>query len=221
MKPYFQDAHSTIFLADCREILPTLPKVDLVLADPPYGLGSRLHDGGTWSTNPIYDAMLEWDQSPIDTATILKCIDHGKIAIVWGGNYFSLPPSMSWLAWVKAQSMPTLADFELAWTNADFPAKMFRELRNPDGKRTHPTQKPVSVLIFCIEYAAARMKVETILDPFMGSGTTLVAAKQLGRKCIGIELEEKYAEIAAKRLQQEYFQFKEPEPTPENLTLKI
>jgi site-specific DNA-methyltransferase (adenine-specific) len=210
MKPYYQDSFATIYHGDCREILPQLPKVDLVLTDPPYGLGARLHDGGTWSTNPIYDAMLQWDLKPVDDDLILEAISKAELSIVWGGNYFRLPPSMAWLAWRKTESMPTLADFELAWSNADFPAKLFQERRNPDGKRTHPTQKPESLMAWCIQYATGRRTVATILDPFMGSGTTLVAAKQLGRKSIGIELEEKYCEIAARRLQQEYLPLEIP-----------
>jgi DNA modification methylase len=99
--------------------------------------------------------------------------------------------------------MHTVADFELAWTNFDFPAKMIRELRNPDGRREHPTAKPEKVMRWCIVQAEGRGDVATILDPFMGSGTTLRAAKDLGRKAIGIEIEEKYCEIAAKRMAQE------------------
>ena len=200
MKAYYEDTKAgiVIYHGDCREILPHLPKVDLVLTDPPYGLGHKLHDGGTWSTNPIYDAVLDWDIAP-PTDLLMQVIEKARHAIIWGGNYFDLPPSRCWLAWEKRESMPTLADMELAWCNRDFVAKLFKERRNPDGKRKHPTQKPVSLFRWCIEFIPT---ANTILDPFMGSGTTLRAAKDLGRKAIGIEICEAYCEIAAKRLQQ-------------------
>ena len=92
-----------------------------------------------------------------------------------------------------------MADFELAWCSWDGNAKQFREIRNPDGKRQHPTQKPLSLMCWCLSFAK---DAETILDPFAGSGTTLVAAKLEGRKAIGIEINERYCEIAASRLAQ-------------------
>jgi len=122
------------------------------------------------------------------------------MAIVWGGNYYDLPPSRCWLAWVKSSSMPTLADFELAWTNFDQPAKLLREDRNADGKRWHPTQKPELVMRWALSQAPRQVHV--VLDPFMGSGTILVASKRMGRQAIGIDVSEKYCEIAAKRLAQ-------------------
>jgi site-specific DNA-methyltransferase (adenine-specific) len=197
-KPFYQDESCTIYNADCREILPLLPKVDLVLTDPPYGLGHKLHDGGTWSTNPIYDAMTQWDLAPVDRDRLDLAISKGRQAIVWGGNYFSMPPSRCWLAWVKS-FLPTLADMELAWTNMDANARKFDSNRNPDGKRQHPTQKPLELMRWCIGLADGI----TILDPFMGSGTTLRAAKDLGRRAIGIEINKAYCAIAAERLRQE------------------
>jgi site-specific DNA-methyltransferase (adenine-specific)/modification methylase len=101
--------------------------------------------------------------------------------------------------------MHTVADFELAWTNIDFPAKAFDALRNPDGRREHPTQKPLTLMSWCIGQAdrANGGDVQTILDPFAGSCTTGRAAKDLGRRCVCIEREERYAEIGARRMQQE------------------
>jgi DNA modification methylase len=201
--PYYDHAGIQIYLGDCREILPHLPPVDLVLTDPPYGLGSKLHDGGTWSNDPIYDAMLEWDTKTVSAEDIALVISKGKESIVWGGNYYSLPPSRGWLIWSKINSVATMADAELAWTSRDMNIRLFREIVNPDGKRSHPTQKPLSLLLWCLNL----FQSQTILDPFMGSGTTLRAAKDLGRKAIGIEIEERYAEIAARRLSQEVFNF--------------
>jgi DNA modification methylase len=198
MKPYYEQDGITIYHGDCREILPTLPKVDLVLTDPPYGHGSKW-SGGTWAANEIYDMAFEWDASTVEQAVIDNIISLGNTCVIWGGNYYSLPPSRCWLAWEKSSKMPTMADFELAWTNLDRPSKQFREDRNPDGRRYHPTQKPISVISWCISLAG---EVKTALDPFMGSGTTLVACKRAGIKCTGIEREERYCEIAAKRLAQ-------------------
>jgi DNA modification methylase len=125
-------------------------------------------------------------------------IGYAETSIVWGGNYYSMPASRCWLAWRKSSPMPTLADFELAWTSLDRPAKLFTEDRNPDGLRLHPTQKPLSLMTWCLSFADG-----DVFDPFCGSGTTLEAAKLLGRNAIGIEIEPKYCEIAVKRLRQE------------------
>lgn len=203
MKPYYEENGITIYHGDCREILPQIPKVDLVLTDPPYGLKEKIHDGGGWSTNPIYDAVLNWDF--LQPEAISMAIPKGLHACIWGGNYYQLPPSRCWLIWRKANNVQTMADAELAWTNADMNTRVFEEIINADGKRQHPTQKPESLMKWAIQQFK---ESKIILDPFMGSGTTLRAAKDLGRKAIGIEIEEKYCEIAAKRLSQEVFDFK-------------
>jgi site-specific DNA-methyltransferase (adenine-specific) len=198
IEPYYQEDGITLYCGDCREILPELERVDLVLTDPPYGHGKKW-SGGTWASNPIYDAAFEWDARPVDNELLLRAVQFGDVAIVWGGNYFSLPPSRCWLEWEKSSKMDTLADFELAWTNLDKPSKKWKEDRNPDGKRSHPTQKPLSLMEWCINFSGEGL---TILDPFAGSGTTLIAAKRLQRKAIGIEISEKYCQIAVNRLRQ-------------------
>ncbi len=198
---YYQDDWSTIYCADCRDVLPLLDRVDLVLTDPPYGLGEKLHNGGTWSTDPKYDAMLEWDKKVEDS--LLVNISNTYPSIIWGGNYYFLPPSRCWLSWVKRNNVPTMADFELTWTNFNRPSKCYRGRIHPDGINQHPTQKPTYLMEWCLSFILG-----TVLDPFMGSGTTLVAAKKLNRKSIGIEIEEKYCAIAVKRLKQEVFDFR-------------
>ena len=130
----------------------------------------------------------------------MQLIALARHAIIWGGNYYPLPPSRSWLAWEKSSKMQTMADFELAWTNTDRPSKLFREHRNPDGKRWHPTQKPESLMRWCLKQVPA---TSTIFDPFMGSGTTLLAARRIGATAVGVDCHERYCEIAAKRLSQE------------------
>jgi len=200
MTPYYEQDGIVIYHGDCRDMLPSLDKVDLVLTDPPYGLGNRW-TGGTWGSNPMYADAKEWDQR-ISQALLDQVIRAGENAIIWGGNYFTLPPCRGFLLWVKIPKMDTMSDAEYAWTTFDFVAKLYEQTRNNDGKRSHPTQKPQRLFRWCIEFASARTLNQTILDPFMGSGTTLRAAKDLGRKAIGIEIEEKYCEVAANRLAQ-------------------
>jgi len=210
MKPYYQDDHVTIYHGDCREILPHLEVVDLVLTDPPYGLGDRWSGGGSWQHHKgIYADAKRWDREPPSAETFALILKGSPVQIIWGGNYFCLPPSRCWLAWEKVEKMYTIADFELAWTSMDKPAKMYTARRNPDGRRSHPTQKPLGLMKWCIKQANGT--ATTILDPFMGSGTTLRAAKDLGRKAIGIEIEEAYCEIAARRLEQQVLSFGEDE----------
>lgn len=151
----------------------------------------------------MYEDAKRWDRDiPIDA--VIAMLSLGTNSIIWGGNLYPLPPSRCWLSWEKSSKMSTLADFELAWTSFDRPSKQWLEDRNPDGKREHPTQKPLSLFLWCLGFAP---DASTILDPFMGSGTTLRAAKDLGRRCIGIEIEERYCEIAVKRLGQEVLRF--------------
>ena len=195
MKPYYEHAGITIYHGDCREILPTLPKADLVLTDPPYGLAMS---GGTWGRK-MDATYAKWDSESFKEWDIIFTASTNQI--VWGGQYFVLPPSRGWLIW-KKPTFPTMADAELAWTSFDMNTKLFESTRSPDGRQLHPTQKPINLMTWCLSFA---VDAQTILDPFIGSGTTLRAAKDLGRKAIGIEIEEKYCEIAAHRMQQEVF----------------
>ena len=199
IKPYYQDDAVIIYHGDCREIVPTLGKFDLLLTDPPYGLGDRMK-GGTWGGSAKYDKMREWDTTTPDIQFLLNL---NIPSIIWGGNYFSVPPSRCWLSWSKTNVVTTMASMELAWTNFDKPSK---EYRATVGQHTlgHPTQKPLALMTWCINLAG---DVQNILDPFAGSGTTGRAAKDLGRKATLIEREERYCEIAAKRMQQEVLNF--------------
>jgi DNA modification methylase len=214
VKPYYEHGGITIYHGDCREILPTLPKVDLVLTDPQYGIGQDRGMGGcgydgfgkeTMRNPRRYEGT--WDRERPTKETIVLVLSSAVNAVIWGGNYFSdlLPVNGKWLIWDKEQTMPSYSDAELAWTNLDgVSVKMFRYSGNGllarEKNRQHPTQKPVALMKWCLGfYPGAR----TIIDPFAGSCTTAVAAKQLSRKCICIEIEERYAEIGAKRLSQE------------------
>jgi len=192
---------------DCLAVMRELPNVDAVVTDPPYGLGDKWAGGGggkrsSWRFDP--KEAQSWDmQAPDFVPDIVAPFSE---AIVWGGNYFALPPSRCWLVWDKKQNDAwTTAQCELAWTNLDRPVRAFRfaqcEQAN-EGLKEHPTQKPLSLMLWCMKWVSGR----TILDPFMGSGTTLVACAKLGRKGIGIELNPDYFDIACERVRKAYAQ---------------
>ena len=213
MKPVII-GNAILYLGDCMEVLPTLGKVDAVITDPPYGIGADTHAGKVENGWKQYGEG-GWDKCRPEKKTFDLFIDKGKTVIVWGGNYFTdwLPPSMQWLSWDKGQDGFSLADFELAWTNQNKAARRInypRALALKDVKQ-HPTQKPLAVMRWCIEQAG---NPQTILDPFMGSGTTGVAAIQLGRSFIGIEREPKYFDIACQRIEQAVAQGQLFEPVP-------
>jgi DNA modification methylase len=188
-----------LILGDCRDILPTLGKVDACVTDPPYGLAKKLQ-GGTWGKKfdgPDYD----WDAFAPDAFFLAS----GVPAIVWGGNYLSLPPSRCWLVWYKRDAVRTMADCELAWTTFDANTRIFDwTIAATNAERVgHPTQKPVALMQWCLEFLP---QAKTILDPFMGSGTTGVACAKLGKSFIGIEREPDYFEIACERIRKAYAQ---------------
>jgi site-specific DNA-methyltransferase (adenine-specific) len=208
MKPYYQDDAVTIYHADCRAVLPTIAKANLVLTDPPYGIGDRWTKAamvGKNGSSRLWGKGETWDDAVPDAETITATINAGTRAIVWGGNYFGMPPSRCWLVWDKVQKF-TGADAELAWTNLDSPVRVYRLSRveafgnNAEDVKQHPTEKPIRLIRWCLTLTP---DAQTIIDPFMGSGTTLRAAKDLGRKAVGVELEERYCEIAARRCAQE------------------
>jgi len=220
MNPYYSEDGIEIFLGDCREVLPQIGSVELVLTDPPYGLkqdraqvvsrGKRGPESKRFVPATDYGDF-GWDSTPASDLAIQMTVASADQAIVWGGNYFCLPPSAGWLVWDKVNGKSDFADCELAWTNLPQAVRLFRHMWNGmmresenDAPRVHPTQKPLALFKWCLSFAPG---AETILDPFMGSGTTLRAAKDLGRRAIGIEIEEKYCEIAAKRLSQKVFDF--------------
>jgi DNA modification methylase len=219
MKPYYSEPGITIYHGNCRDYMFEL--TDLLLTDPPYGIkmdkGFEGFEGFGGFGKPIARRQYpdSWDKERPSKETFSHCLDASKRAIIFGGNFFAdlLPPSTHWIVWDKLNTMPTFGDCELAWTNIDRKSvkKVTVEWNGLLGKeyenRKHPTQKPLKLMNWCIENYSE--PGETVLDPFMGSGTTLRAAKDLGRKAIGIEIEEKYCEIAVKRLRQEVLPFAE------------
>jgi site-specific DNA-methyltransferase (adenine-specific) len=217
VKPYYERDGIVIYHGDCREILPTLAPVDLVLTDPPYGISlntqrAKAQGRGTRAYKRDWPSI-EGDAGPFDPSFLL-CF---KKVILFGANYYAdkLPTSSAWIIWDKVDDLKSGRDVgfndhpdaELAWSSFSGPMRIIRHrwmgvLRDSENGATHlhPTQKPVALMSEIINWRT--VPGETILDPFMGSGTTLRAAKDLGRKAIGIEIEEKYCEIAAKRLSQ-------------------
>lgn len=194
--------NAKLYLGDCREILPSLPKVDAVITDPPYGINAA-RDRNSQKDGWVDYGCGEWDLERPDAAIFPMILQAAQVQVIWGGNYFTdcLPPTMQWLVWDKGQRNFSLADCEFAWSSQARAARIFTYSRGAalqDGKE-HPTQKPIALMEWCIEQAAN--KPQTILDPFMGSGTTGVACMNLGRKFIGIEREVKYFDIACRRIE--------------------
>jgi len=225
-EPYYHDpvAGIAIFCGDCREILPLLPdkSVDLVLTDPPYGMNYK--PASVHENTIAFDSVIG-DAESFEPAFLLR-----KWALIlWGANYYAsrLPDSGKWIAWDKrtiSGMKVRSSEAEFAWTNCIPSPKIFRFMwagafRDGEGRNLHihPTQKPVELMAWCIHLSGTP---QTVLDPFMGSGTTLVAAKQLGRKAIGIEIEEKYCEIAVKRLAQIQLPFPDSQPKRELANLQ-
>ncbi len=197
---------ATLYHGDCMEILPTLGKVDAVVTDPPYGIGM---DGGNVGYKGFNNfEKLGWDKSAPSGELLDRVVAAGHKAILWGGNYFGLPPSRCFLVWNKGNGFKgrSYAEAELAWTSMDANVRVFEHdplaHRDYRGKQ-HPTQKPVALIEWCIVQAGNPLE---ILDPFMGSGTTGVACANLGRKFIGIEIERKYFDIACERITAAYAQ---------------
>lgn len=215
----------TLYRGDCRDILPTLGRVDAVVTDPPYGINmAGGFSGAGGFSAPIKRREYEgsWDSNRPSADLFLSILSAANDHIVWGGNYFSdlLPVSQKWLFWDKLQTMPTFSDGELAWTSlSGSSTKKFvyngNGLHAKEKDREHPTQKPIQLMQWCLGFLPT---AETILDPFMGSGTTGVACVNLGRKFIGIEMEQTYFDIACRRIEQAYKQPRlfddKPQPKP-------
>jgi len=208
IQPYYHDKEAGIIIyhGDCRDILPHLGPVDLVLTDPPYGIGSRLVTGGKGHSfdRLILSGADKWDVKP-DAGLLRSLLAMSAHQCIFGGNFFELPPCDKPLCWNKLRpNQRNLSEWEYVWTSLEGRAEMFTYCANggfvAQELLEHPTQKPVPLIKWCINFFPS---AQTILDPFMGSGTTLRAAKDLGRQAIGIEIEERYCEIAVNRLRQE------------------
>lgn len=201
----------TLYLGDCREILPTLANgaADLI-SDPPYGIAHVKGTGGHGKHTRRNIAPIAGDAEPFDPAHLLR-FDN---VLIWGADHYCarLPADMGrWLAWNKLahlQQYDSFSDVEFAWHSRKGACRIFNYLwkgiasvkaGEDEGRRDHPTQKPIGLMRWCIEQARTP-PCGTVLDPYMGSGTTGVAAAQTGRKFIGIELEQGYFDVACRRI---------------------
>jgi len=212
-----------LILGDCREVLPTVGKVDAVVTDPPYGINKdgQARTTGGHGGRKAYD-FLGWDGERPEAEVFELIISSAKSHIIWGGNYFAdlLPPTMRWLVWDKGQRI-NQSDGELAWTSMQEALRictMNRVELMKDGAE-HPTQKPVALMLWCLDFLPQTV---TILDPFMGSGTTGVACVKRGKSFIGIEREPSYFDIACRRIDEAYKQpdfFVQPVAKPVQETL--
>lgn len=195
----------TLYLGDCREILPTLGKVDAVVTDPPYGMNAAIGGitAGKNSRWALKTAVSAWDAVPqkwddVAPEIVLEFPTIASQVIIWGGQFFALPSQRGWLVWNKIIRNFSSSVCELAWTNLTIPVDCFDYSHGQlasEGKQ-HPTQKPLPLMEWCVKKTTG-----TVLDPFMGSGTTGVACARLGRKFIGVEIEEKYFDIACRRIE--------------------
>jgi site-specific DNA-methyltransferase (adenine-specific) len=216
MKPYYETPNGVLYCGDCLEVMQDIPdgSVDLVLTDPPYGINHPTNykdrKRGKMAEGTNY-ALVHGDNKPFDPAWLLEL---AEFVCLWGANYYSdkLPPSSGWLVWDK-QRPDTLdqATVELAWTNFIKGTRRFNYLwhgmiRKGNEKLYHPTQKPVSLMAWILSLKWT--PPGTVIDPFLGSGTTAIACERLNRKWIGIEISEGYCEIAANRIEQEAKQLK-------------
>jgi DNA modification methylase len=199
---------AALYCGDCTPLIDVVPASAILITDPPYGLGTKL-SGGSWGATKDHKNVLQWDEfAPQDI--VAKLVERHATSVIWGGNYFALTPSRGWLIWDKANAVPTAADCEMAWTSLDKNTKRYRAPVEPHNYG-HPTQKPLGLMAWCIEQIGG---AGTVFDPFMGSGTTGVAAIQLGRKFIGIERDERYFEIACRRIEQAVAQGQLFSPAP-------
>lgn len=193
-----QNMINKVFCENCLETMKRMPdkSIDLVLTDPPYGIGI--------SSNPIRQkhTKKEWDTNIPMELIFNEIFRISKNQIIWGANYFNLPPSKGFLIWDKKQPYDfSLAMCEYAYSSFDFPAKMYSYSNRGDEIKLHPTQKPLDLMTFCLNFALQRDNtIKTIYDPFSGSGTTLVSAKAKGLNYIGSELDKDYYEVIQKRL---------------------
>lgn len=211
MNPYFQDENVILYNADWRDLPPELLRADAVLTDPPFGIGEAAGKNKSRTNLAVAKdyGNDDWDNEPPSAEDMENLRNLAPHQIIWGGNYFHLPPSRCWLVWDKVNS-GDFADCELAWTNLDKAVRLYKQmwngmLREGNDVRVHPTQKPLGLGKFCI--TQFQQDVKTIVDPYAGSGTFLVAAKAMGLRSIGCEREEKYCDEIVDRLRQQILPF--------------
>lgn len=196
---------ATLYLGDNRAILPTLGTVEAIVTDPPYGIGEnerKVASRGKLAAPKDYGSF-DWDKEPPPPWVIELMRSMSRYQVIFGGNYFDLPPSSCWLVWDKKNGTNDFADCELAWTNLPKAVRRIEWLwngmiRKGSDVREHPTQKPLGVIAWSLDQLPSDVK--QICDPYMGSGTTGVAAVERGLSFIGIERNEQYFDAACERI---------------------
>lgn len=225
---------ATLYLGDCMDVLPELSRLRAatkpshretiaIVTDPPYGIGEAAGKNasrGNVAVSKDYGDEA-WDDQPISDELLAMVRDAGRWQIIFGGNYYALPPTSCWLIWDKLNGDNDFADCEMAWTNLPKAIRRIRYLWNGmlkapgETRGDHPTQKPVGVMSWCLQQLPSGVSV--ILDPFMGSGTTGIACVKAGRAFIGIEKDQQHFDIACRRIEEAYRQprlFAEPVVKP-------
>ena len=216
MKPYYETELGKLYHGDCLQIMPELEPVDLVMTDPPYGIGMDNQKIRTKPNRPnthgrggeLQYEEIGWDSKVVDKAYFDEMFKISQDQIIWGANYYCsyFPNGYGWIYWDKQMGNNSFSSGEFAFQSRFIKASSFSfPSMRVKGTRTHPTQKPIELMRWCLGLFA---KADTTLDPFLSSGTTAIACERLKRKWIGIEIEEKYCEIAAKRIEQERKQLK-------------
>lgn len=197
MTPYFDDGAVTIYHGDCRDFVEV--EHDSVVTDPPYGIGFAAQPT-KWQRRAGAEPKSWDDRVASDVVEGLAASE--KPTIIWGGNYYSLSPQRGWLIWTKPDAPPSMGSAEMAWTNLAQCARVLSvSIGQTNAERVgHPTQKPLRVMTWSLSFIATP---GVVLDPFMGSGTTLRACKDLGIRAVGIEIDERYCEMAVRRLAQQ------------------
>lgn len=198
--------NARLYLGDCMDILPTLPKVDAVITDPPFGVGNFVQvSGNLRGRGADFGSTVEWNDAPPPKLFFEFIKNISKHRIIWGANFFNCFEDRGGaIIWDKAQPMPNFSKADIAscthfqkteivripWTNFNV---------SREAETNHPCERPVALYAWCIEYLP---KISSVLDPFLGSGSCGVAAVQMGRQFIGIEREPKYFDIACKRIEE-------------------
>jgi len=199
---YYRTELGVLYKGDCLEILPLIKdKIDLVLTDPPYGININKSNRLSISRGFGNEG---WDNKQVNIG-ILFTISENQI--IFGGNYFDLKPTKCFYIWDKKNDNRDFADCEYIWTSFNKIARIHRQRpMNMDGGKQHPTQKPLKLITRLLMDLSKEYNL--ILDPFLGSGTTAIACEKLNRRWIGIEISEKYCEIAKQRIKNEYDKLK-------------
>ena len=197
--------NARLILGDCREVLPTLPKFDLILTDPPFGVGNFVQTAGNLrGRGDNAGNIVDWNDTPPDEAVFALIREKSRDRVIWGANFFNcFEPEGGAIVWLKRQRMPNFSKaeiatcthykkteiIEIAWTN-------FVVAR--EAETDHPCERPISLYEWCLNYMP---KGRTVCDPYMGSGSCGVAAIRMGRAFTGIERERKYFDAACERIE--------------------